>query len=118
MCLLQIPNNQLRVLLTKNRWDIDIFLEQFFDFKIELPETKMNHNLSQQSLLDDPPKENDRLKKSSRKSSRKRKSSLVLVEPVRKLRSKVEEPKICEICFDSCLESVRSITCRSLRIYF
>lgn len=74
-----------------------MFLENFFDGRIELSEA-ISKSLSTQSIREDPPKENHRVTR-----SRVRKTGLPLVEPVRKMIRSAhgKAKKTCEICLEN-----------------
>lgn len=104
----QLPKNKLRVLLTKHKWDTGVFLEKFYDGRIELNVQNPKEEPKQQ-IIEDIPKENiyQIVTRGKRKKEALQDSN---TGPARKVSRKTfQKPqKMCEICLDNCNLSVNN----------
>lgn len=105
---LQLNPAQLRMLLTKHKWDIDSFLEKFYDGKVELPAKRPSS--SKGSIKREENKENKGRLSKKRKMPASSKSEAPISRRTRNNKGSAE--KECDICAQSCAIEVRRIEAR------
>lgn len=112
----KLPNEQLRVLLSKSRWDINAFLEKFYDGRIETPSPPAGSPfpvVTDTAQLKENRPDNHQIathQMATRSSKRKNDKAVVNKVPAKTLKGAKGKPQQnCEICWENVKPEVGEI---------